>query len=131
MNIKILLSLITSKVYWPSPVISICLKWKLCPITRIYAASHRFLIKLRQYGIDQSYLRKVPWYLIDWRLFVYNDVIYIWYLKDILLLYIFWSPPLDTYSWKVSWLYIDPFTHFIIYYNFIFKHCIADNLPWN
>ena len=44
----------------------------------IYAASHRFHIKLRHYGRGQLYLRKVPYYFIDWRLFVYNSVIYIW-----------------------------------------------------
>ena len=26
----------------------------------IFAASHRFIIKLRHYGIDQLYIRKVP-----------------------------------------------------------------------
>ena len=47
---------------------------------------------MRHYSIDQSYLRKVPLYLIGWRLFVYNIVIYIRggfqinILKDILLL---------------------------------------------
>ena len=41
------------KVYWPSPVISVCLKWKLYHPAAIYAASHRFLIKLRHNGIDQ------------------------------------------------------------------------------
>ena len=51
--------------------------------------------KLRHYGINQLYLRKVPWYLTDWRLSVYISIIYIWggfqnnTLKDILLLYIF------------------------------------------
>ena len=50
------------------------------------------------YGIEQLYLCKIPKYLIDWRLFVYNSFIYMWSdfqtntLKDILLLvlYIFW-----------------------------------------
>ena len=55
----------------------------------IYAASQRFLIKLRNYGIDQLYLRKVLH-------IIFNCVFYIWggfqnvTLKDILLLYIFW-----------------------------------------
>ena len=48
------------KVYWPSPVISIRLKWKLSHLATIYATSHRFLIKLWKYVIDKSYLRKVP-----------------------------------------------------------------------
>ena len=30
------------------------------------------------HGIDQLYLRKVSLYLIDWRLLLYNSVIYIW-----------------------------------------------------
>ena len=51
---------IVNKVYWPSPVISIRLKWKLCHLAAIYVAIHRFLIKFRHYGIDQLYLRKVP-----------------------------------------------------------------------
>ena len=41
------------------------LKWKLFHLACIYAASHTFLIKLRHYGLDQLYLRKVPLYLID------------------------------------------------------------------
>ena len=49
--------------YWLSPVISISLEMEDMPSN--YAASLRFLIKLRHYGIDQLYLRKVPWYLID------------------------------------------------------------------
>ena len=47
-------------VYRPSPVISICLKGNYTTSHDIYAASHRF-----SYGIDQLYLRKVPYYLID------------------------------------------------------------------
>ena len=50
-------------------------------------------MKLQHYS--QLYLRKIPQYLIDWRLFVFNSVIYVWggfknnALKDILLSYIF------------------------------------------
>ena len=43
----------------PSPVISIRLNWKLCHLACVYAASHRFLIKLWHYSIDQLYLHKV------------------------------------------------------------------------
>ena len=61
------------KVYWPSPVISVRLKWKLCHLSRIYATSHRFLIWLRHYGIDQLYLCRVPKYLI-WGGFQNNNL---------------------------------------------------------
>ena len=71
-----ILLLVKFKVYWPSPVIII--HWNGSYVTShdIYAASHRILTKLQHYGIDQSYLRKVP-YLIDWRFFVCYSVIYI------------------------------------------------------
>ena len=82
-----------AKVYWPSPVISIAWNGSTDTSHDIYAASHGFIIKLRHYGKDQLYQRKVPQHLIDWKLFVYNSVlIYILggfqnnTLKDILLL---------------------------------------------
>ena len=59
------------KVYWPSPVISIRFKWMLCHLTWHLSCITRFLIKLQHYGIDQLYLHKVPWYLIDWRFLDY------------------------------------------------------------
>ena len=51
-----------NKIYWPSPVISMRLKWKRGHITWHVrrAASHRYPIKLRHYVIAQLYLRKVP-----------------------------------------------------------------------
>ena len=93
------ISLILCKVYWPSSVISIRLKWKRRHLTWHLGRTHRFLIKLRHYGINQLNLHKVPWYLFDWILFIYNSVIYMfmrWHgfqnntLKDILLLHLFW-----------------------------------------
>ena len=42
----------------------------------MYTASHRCLIKYPHYGDYHLSLGKVPQYLIDWRLFVYNIVIY-------------------------------------------------------
>ena len=42
------------------------------------ATPHIFLIKVRHYSIDQLNLHKVPYYLINWRLFFYNSIIYVW-----------------------------------------------------
>ena len=84
------------KVYCQSHIINMRLNGSAATSHHIYAASHGFLINLRLYGIHQIYLRKVPWYLIDWRLFLHNSAIYILggfqnnTLKYVLILYIFW-----------------------------------------
>ena len=76
-----------SKVYWTSPVIRVRLKGKSCLLVRIYAALHRFLIKLRH--IDQFLSIRYH------NIFLIASFIYIWggfqknSLKDILLLYLF------------------------------------------
>ena len=76
-----------SEVYWTSPVIRVRLKGKSCLLVRIYAALHRFLIKLRH--IDQFLSIRYH------NIFLIASFIYIWggfqnnSLKDILLLYLF------------------------------------------
>ena len=93
-NFIFLIMLSSFNVYLPSPVISKHLKLIAATSHDIYAALQRFLVKFRHYGIDQLYLRKVSYYLIDWRLFVYNIASCIYdvafkIIEYILLLYIF------------------------------------------
>ena len=88
------LSDLYTKAIDQGPYLSFAWNWSYATSHYIYTTSHRFLIKLRYYSIDQLYLLKVQYYLIDCILFVYS-FIHIWggfqnnALKDILLLYIF------------------------------------------